>query len=303
MRPAPISASALAAALLLGAVGLAAAQSPNAPARAAQPASAILYLAALQAGPVAGGSGQMLGMVAAANGRPQPGAVVEVRADGLRKPAIEVQTSADGLFRLAGLAPGTYFVQAGVALAGRGVAGKGMLVAQRQRVEVHASERALLLFNLPAFLHAMQFGPPASAPSDQAFEWALRQSTLWRPILHWDDAALSETSPADSTPVQGYVALTAGAGTSAFASTDLATAFRVDTSIGGGAQVSLTGEVGTNGVGGGGDTRVQTVFSHHNPANPERMQVAVRQISIPGLPALPSLRVFTLNYSNALSWG
>ncbi|HWG37311.1 MAG TPA: carboxypeptidase regulatory-like domain-containing protein [Terriglobales bacterium] len=290
MRLPPIlSTAAVAAALVLAA----AAQGPAATAR---PASTILYLAALEAGPVAAGSGQILGMVTDAKGRPQAGAMVEVRADGLRHAPVDVRTAGDGLFRVLGLTPGTYYVQAGIA-----PNGSDALLAERQRVEVHASERALLLFNLPALLRAVQFGPPAGISSDQAFDWALRQATVWRPILHWDDARESDENAA--APVAGYVALTAGAGASAFEAADLATAFRVDSAMWGGGAVSLAGEVGTNGVGGGPDTRVQATFQHHAPADPERLQVAVRQIAIPGAPALPSLRTFSLDYSNALQLG
>src|SRR6185437_4173732 len=210
--------------------------------------------------------GQMLGMVTDAQGRPQAGALVEVRADGLRRAPVEVKTSDDGLFRVLGLSPGTYFVQAGMAANG-----------------------------------AVQFGPPSGISSDQAFQWALRQSTVWRPILHWQDAEAEESSAV--APVGGYVALTAGAGTSAFSAPDLATAFRVDSALWGGGAVSLAGQVGTNGTGGGGDTQVAATFQHHNPADPERLQVAVRQINIAGAPALPALRTFSMNYANALDVG
>ncbi|HEY7856632.1 MAG TPA: carboxypeptidase-like regulatory domain-containing protein, partial [Terriglobales bacterium] len=252
-------------------------------------------------------TGALLGLVTDAGGQPQAGAVVLVRAEGLRNGASSARllTSADGLFRLTGLAPGAYYVEVG----------KGARVAERRRVVVQASERALLLVNLPQLLAGAQFGPPPGRKNDQAFDWALRQATVWKPILRLDDGAGSEPGEANSsngsTPVDGYVALTAGGGANAFDTPSLATAFRVDTSIVGGARVAVTGDVGTNGAGGGGDTRLQATFSHTDPSNPSRFSIAVRQLGIGGGPgaglslaaALPSLRVVSLNYADGFALG
>ncbi|HXR98496.1 MAG TPA: carboxypeptidase-like regulatory domain-containing protein [Terriglobales bacterium] len=257
----------------------------------------------------AAATGTLLGLVTDAGGQPQSGAVVLVRAEGLRSGASSARllTSADGLFRLTGLAPGAYYVEVG----------KGARVAERRRVVVQASERALLLVNLPQLLAGAQFGPPPGRANDQAFDWALRQATVWKPILRLDDGsgngATDTGASGNATPVAGYVALTAGGGANAFDTPSLATAFRVDTSIIGGARVAITGDVGTNGAGGGGDTRLQATFSHTDPSNPSRISIAVRQLSIGGgLPdsgslglaaALPSLRVVSLNYADGFSLG
>ncbi|HUX68489.1 MAG TPA: carboxypeptidase-like regulatory domain-containing protein [Terriglobales bacterium] len=237
-------------------------------------------------------TGEIFGLVTDAAGRREAGALVEVRGQGLHGAALRRLTSAQGIFTLAGLKPGTYYVQVG----------KGARVAERRRVVVHASERALLLVNLPQLLSSVRFGPPAGVQPDQAFAWALRQATIWRPVLRLDRAAEAEREA--GPPVEGYVALTAGAGTGAFAGPDLATAFGLDSTVFGGERMAVTGELGTNGLlGGGGDTRLQASFHSADPANAGRLMLAMRQVSIPGLPALPSLRVASLNYANAINWG
>lgn len=279
----------LAVLTLLGLCALAPSQ--TAPKPLARTPAEVLFLANAAAGPVARDRGQLLGFVSDASGQPQAGAVVEVRPAGLRKSPVRELTSAEGLFRLSGLAPGVYYVQVG----------KGQRIAARQRVEVHASERALLLFNLPALLEGMQFGPPPGIAPDAAFIWALRQSTLWRPILQMGDGpAVGDSSP---QPVQGMVALTAGAGDTAFSSSDLATTFRLQTRALG-AQLGLSGEIGTNGGFGGTNTEVAAQLSSSHAGNAARLQMTMRQFSVDGPgAALPPLREFGLNYSNALTLG
>lgn len=238
-------------------------------------------------------SGALLGLVTDAIGRPEANAVVEVRSSGLHGKVLHALTSAQGLFQLNNLAPGVYYVEVG----------KGARVAERRRVEVHATERALLLVNLPQLLRSAQFGAPAGAHPDQAFDWALRQATIWRPVLRLDDGTADEPPTAPATPVQGYVALTAGGGSGPFDVPMLSTAFRVDTPLFDESQVSLSGTVGTNGLGGGEDTRVQASFSSRNPGNSSRVSVAVRQIALPGLVSLPSLRVMSASYSDGVGLG
>jgi hypothetical protein len=258
--------------------------------RMATPGERLLAAAAV-AGPVVSGRGQLLGYVSDATGRPAAGAVVEVRRAGLAQTPVERRTSAEGLFRLANLAPGTYYVQAG----------KGAQVAAPQQVKIRASERALLLIDLPRLLQSVQFGAPPGVHSDQAFVWALRQATIWGPILRLQPEERS------SEPMAGYVALTAGAGSDAFESPDLATEFRVDSAMWGGGRVSLVGEVGTNGVGtrlgAGGDTRIQATFRPAEADNPSRLRVALRQVTVPGLTALPALRVMSVNYGTGINLG
>lgn len=263
------------------------------PAAAAAPTAAqILFLAAAAAPPVSPGRGQLLGYVVDARGRPQANAVVEIRPAGLRTAPLHQVTSASGLFRLLDLAPGLYYVQVG----------KGQRVTARQSVQVHASERALMLVNLPQLLQSARFGPPVGVSPDQAFIWALRQASVWKPILRFDDPGALTVSD-DSTPVEGFVALTAGGGASAFSSPALATTFQVSSVALGSERVSFTGVVGTNGQIGGADTQVTAQLQSADPSNAGRMSVSVRQIAIPARSALPDLRLFSFNYSNALSLG
>jgi hypothetical protein len=291
MRPALTSSGTTALILLaLCALPGGAQTAPSAPVRT--PAE-VLFLANAAAGPVARDRGQLLGYVSDPQGRPQPGAVVEVRSEGLRKAPLRSLTTSAGLFQLSGLDPGTYYVQVG----------KGQRVAARQKVEVHASERALLLINLPALLAGMQFGPPPGASADAAFTWALRQSTLWRPILHLNDGVAGLDEAGGEQPVEGMVALTAGSGDTAFSGSDLATTFRLKTRALG-SQLGLSGEIGTNGGIGGTNTQVTAQLTSTDASNPSRIQIAVRQISVDGLgAALPPLREFSLNYANAISLG
>ncbi|MGH9482986.1 MAG: hypothetical protein ACRD1L_12940, partial [Terriglobales bacterium] len=67
--------------------------------------------------------------------------------------------------------------------------------------------------------------------------------------------------------------------------------------------LALTGEVGTNSLGSPSDTRVQASFHAANADNPNRLMVAVRQVMLPGLAALPALRVVSFNYAGALPLG
>jgi hypothetical protein len=241
------------------------------------------------AGPsTAPATGELFGLVTDASGRPEANAVVEVRAGGLGTAGQRLRTSEAGIFSLLNLPTGVYYVEVG----------KGTRVATRQRVTVHASERALVLVSLPQMLESVHLGPPPAGTMDHAFDWALRQSTEWKPVLRWDDVASSNAD----VPMQGYVALTAGAGSSAFDAPDLATAFRVDSSLAG-ALVSFTGDVGTNGQGGGSDTRVAAAFRPRDPTSSSRLTLAARQLSIPGVPNGPALRVLSINYANGLALG
>ncbi|MGH9486824.1 MAG: carboxypeptidase-like regulatory domain-containing protein [Terriglobales bacterium] len=256
---------------------------------AAPTAAQVLFLAAATAPPVARGQGQLLGYVVDAQGHPQADALVEVRAAGLGKAPLRVRTGAHGLFHVLHLSPGVYYIEAG----------KGSSIAARQKVQVRASERALLLFNLPEMLLAARFGPPVGVAPDQAFRWALRQAALWRPILHYEDpGALSIASA--SAPVEGYVALTAGSGDSAFAAPLLATRFQVDALELGSERVSVSGIVGTNGDLGGADTEVSARMQSADASDAARMSISVRQLAIPARSALPDLRLFSFNYANAI---
>ncbi|HEY8055657.1 MAG TPA: carboxypeptidase-like regulatory domain-containing protein, partial [Terriglobales bacterium] len=111
MRPALTSSGTTALILLaLCALPGGAQTAPSAPVRT--PAE-VLFLANAAAGPVARDRGQLLGYVSDPQGRPQPGAVVEVRSEGLRKAPLRSLTTSAGLFQLSGLDPGTYYVQVG----------------------------------------------------------------------------------------------------------------------------------------------------------------------------------------------
>lgn len=240
-------------------------------------------------------SGELLGLVTDAAGHAAPGAVVQLRAAGLHGRVVEALTSAQGLFSLHDLAPGLYYVEVG----------KGTQVAARRQIEVRASERTLLLVSLPQLLRSAQLGAPAGVKPDQAFDWALRQATVWRPVLRLDDgdAPPPQRASTESEPLQGYVGLSAGGGDGAFDAPAFSTNFRVDTGLWDQTLLSFTGAVGTNGQGGGGDTRVQASFRSSDASNYNRMTVGVRQVSVPGLPALPSLRVLSLNYADGVDVG
>lgn len=290
----------LVAALIALGSGTVLAQSRRAVAEAAPPTPA----AGVAAEAATGRVGALLGLVTDAAGRPQAGAVVVVRSSGLHSAAQRRLTSAQGLFTLAGLVPGTYYVEVG----------KGARIAARREIEIHASERALLLVNLPQLLQSVQFGPPAGVKGDEAFDWALRQATVWRPILRLNDDDGSGTGDTGRAAgavggdgVQGYVALTAGGGSSALDAPELATDFRLDTGVWGDNLMSLTGAVGTSGLGtglgSGSDTRLQASFRPRDAASSSRLVVALRQVELPGLPTLPALRVMSLDYANGLSLG
>lgn len=239
-------------------------------------------------------TGVIFGVVTDAQGRREANAVVEVRAATLNSHPKEQLTSAEGLFTVSGLQPGAYYVQVG----------KGARIAARHQVQVHASERAMLLISLPNLLHQVQFGPPPGVDADQAFLWALRQASIWKPILRLDGTrAEAESIEVGDNDVAGFVALTAGSGTGAFDGPDLATDFRVDSGLWDGARVSVSGAVGTSGQGGGADTKVAATFHSADPSAQGRLMVSVHQFGVPGVPSLPSLRLVSLNYANALNLG
>ncbi|TAN22092.1 MAG: carboxypeptidase regulatory-like domain-containing protein [Acidobacteria bacterium] len=260
--------------------------------RAATPAptaAQVLFSAAAGAPPVVQGRGQLLGYVVDAKGRPEADAVVEVRAAGVRTVPLRARTSAEGLFRVLQLVPGTYYVRVG----------KGQRVAARRKVRIAASERALLLFNLPSLLEAARFGPPPGVSPDTAFAWALRSATLWGPILRFNDPEALDSSMTRA-PVEGFVALTGGAGDSAFAAAALATTFAVNSIALGSQRLSLSGIVGTDTGIAAADTQVKATLQSADPSNMQRLSVSVRQMNIAARSALPALRLFSLNYSNAL---
>ncbi|MGH9413060.1 MAG: carboxypeptidase-like regulatory domain-containing protein, partial [Terriglobales bacterium] len=272
--------------LLLPAMG----QAPQAASMEAPTAAQVLFLAAASAPAVSKGRGQLLGYVVNGQGQPEANAVVEVRAAGLRTIPRHVRTSAQGLFQVLSLRPGIYYIRVG----------KGRRIAARRKVRVTASERALLLFNLPTLLEAARFGPPPGVSPDQAFAWALRSATLWGSILRYNDSPGLDPASV-RVPVEGFVAFTGGAGDSAFAASALATTFAVNAVALGGQRLSLTGIVGTDTGVAAADTAVKATLQSADPANAQRISVSMRQLNIAARSELPALRLFSLNYANALS--
>ena len=206
------------------------------------------FLTALVAvGPLTAGTpsdlrGQILGEVRSAAGVAQMGASVLLynRYEQVVRHAI---SSESGKFVFDGLVPDIYSVRVSLA---------SFVPALRRNIQVLAGAERILNINLAGFLSSIQVAPlgaPTAALMSDEWKWVLRASQATRPALR-----LLPNSPPPSTrtaaslfyDTTGVVRVSAG-GSDPLAGElqqEMGTAFGVATSISGGSQVRVSGNLG-----------------------------------------------------------
>lgn len=227
--------------------------------------------------------GSIRGLVRDQQGVPQVGALVTLlTSDG--KPAGQVRTDFNGVFKVEDLLPGQYSLR---------VALDRFLPATKEGVEVRTGVNTILDVSLRgvfATLQMMHAGPAQIRDMSDDWKWVLRTSTSTRPVLRFRRADHQEThtvlrkAAGRFSDTRGYAQVSGGGSrASALANeTDLGTAFAVATSILGENNVVVSGNVGYGSANGTPAAAFRTSYRRELAAGitPE-VSVTVRQLHMP----------------------
>lgn len=238
--------------------------------------------------------GSISGYVKNTSGVPQMGATVQViSASGRLQTAY---TDAKGYFSLAGLLPGSYDVQ---------VSAPSFLPTLREDVILSAGAGKLLNITLNTLYEAVKMLPPLkkSDSDDDGWKWTLR-STANRPVLRFDDdtAIVVEMQP-EGQPLQGTLALMAGAASQGYgSSSDLGTAFNVEQSIFHTGTLNFGGDLGYEGT---PDGVVRTSYARTASNGwTQSVSLIVRRFAAPDTaPRGGALDSIAMTYSDGFSVG
>jgi hypothetical protein len=188
-------------------------------------------------------SGQLFGEVKSAGGVAQMGASILLynRYEQLVRHAL---TNESGKFAFDGLSPDVYSIRVSLA---------SFVPAIRRNIEILAGAERVLNINLASVLSTVQMGPitaPTATLMSDEWKWVLRASQSTRPALRFlpqpHPAPTIRTAASLFTDTTGVVKVSAG-GSDPLAgdmAQDLGTAFGVASSISGGAQVRVSGNLG-----------------------------------------------------------
>ena len=232
----------------------------------------VLLAAAVPA--VAQRTGAISGQVRDSAGVPQMGAVVKVFS-GVTQIA-SLFTDAQGFYSAHALAAGTYQVRASA---------PSFLPSQRENLSLKAGAHLVVNLTLNTLFEAVQMLPPRkrTAEDDENWKWTLR-SAANRPVLRvLDDGPLVVVSKGENgsdRSVKARVAFMAGSASQGFgSSSDMSTAFRVETSLFSAGTVSVGGNVG---YGAGTPAVLHAAYAHDfgNGSQPE-VAVTLRRFANP----------------------
>jgi hypothetical protein len=227
--------------------------------------------------------GSIRGLVRDQQGVPQVGALVTLlTGDG--KPAGQVRTDFNGVFKVEDLLPGQYSLR---------VALDRFLPATKEGVEVKTGVNTILDVSLRgvfATLQMMYPGPAQIRDMSDDWKWVLRTSTSTRPVLRFGRADGQETHTVQRkaagrfSDTRGYAQVSGGGSkASGLANeTDLGTAFAVATSILGENNVVVSGNVGYGSANGTPAAAFRTSYRRElaTGMTPE-VSVTVRQLHMP----------------------
>jgi Carboxypeptidase regulatory-like domain len=247
-------------------------------------------------------SGSIAGLVRDSHGIPQMGASVYLfnRSERLIQ---QVITNERGIFGFASLAPDLYSVRVSLA---------SFVPAVKQKIAVQPGMQSLLYVNLASVLSSIELvyaAPGQGALMSDDWKWTLKASASTRPVLRWlpdsgspDPSHQGGAVGAVFSDTRGLLNVSAGDPGSLGGSSsqsDLGTAFAVATSMFGGNQLKVSGNVGYNSGAAVPAAGFRTSFSHdaHGP----EIAVTVQQIYLPsrasstgqadGTPALRTMSV------------
>jgi hypothetical protein len=225
--------------------------------------------------------GALTGSVRDTAGIPQMGAVVQLfnRYD---KPIERVLTGAAGEFGFRSLLPDIYSIR---------VTLSSFMPALKRNISVQPGATSVLAVNLASVLSSVElvYSSPNSGPlmSDD-WKWVLRSSMSTRPVLRMVDlSAPGSKSQAGSsslfTDTRGMVKVSSGDGNPLSSSgnqPDLGTTFALATSLFGGSQLQLTGNIGYGIESELPATGFRTTFSRGDLGGPA-VKLTMQQVSLP----------------------
>ncbi len=248
--------------------------------------SAALLGPAAAAAPPARLTGSIVGFVSDAGGVAQMGATVLLysRYDRLLQRTL---TNEQGAFGFDALAPDVYSLRVTLA---------SFVPALKQHIVVQPGVRSFLAINLASVLSSIELvytAPGQSAIMNDDWKWVLRSSIATRPVLRLmpsidisEPGAHREHASSLFSNTRGIVKLSGG--DPDFASglgttPDLGTAFALATSVFGGGQLKVSGNLGYAPQSGVPSAGFSTRFSPTEPGgvNPE-VQLTMRQLFLPG---------------------
>jgi hypothetical protein len=239
-----------------------------------------------QTGSIIRFSGELGGLVTDVAGKPQPGAVVIL----LNKQDRMLQrssTDALGSFAFGDLLPDVYSVRVSLT---------NFVPAIKERIQIKPGMRSLLEVNLSRVFSSVQListAPVSGSLMSDSWKWALRADSTLRPILRFLPVQQPQSSPSDGTTrsrsaiftdSRGLVKISAsdGATISSDGQADLGTQFAFATSIYGGNQIKMAGDVGYAAGSSAPSAAIRTTYSREfaRGDTPE-VSVTMRQVFIP----------------------
>jgi len=239
--------------------------------------------------------GSISGYVKNTAGTAQMGVTIELLS-ATGRPQV-TYTDAKGFFSLAGLVPGTYDVYASA---------PSFLSTLRQDVVLAAGANKVINVTLKTLFEAVSMLPPVkkSDSDDDSWKWTLR-SNANRPVLRFDgDTAIVVEKGEDGKPLQGTLALMAGAASEGYGSgSDLGTAFNIEQSLFHTGMLGIAGDLGYgNGV---PDGVVRTSYTRNSDDGwSPSVALIVRHFAAPDtVPRGGALEAIAMSYSDGFSVG
>ncbi len=260
-------------------------------------------------------AGQISGLVADSDGRPQSGAMVALynKQDHFLQ---RVATDFSGNFSFDDLVPDLYNVRVNLS---------NFVPAMRDRVPVRIGMRSLLDVNLSRMFSSIHMVATVPAPGglmSDNWKWTLRADSSMRPILRFlPSPAGSEKPAAEPTEKaavfndsRGLVRISASDGSQSGTSgeADLGTQFAFATSLYGSNNLQLSGNVGYAGTSGSPAASFRTSYSRAFGTATPKVAVTMRQLYIAGRDGqsgegvaspLPPLRTLAVSLSDKAEIG
>ena len=246
--------------------------------------------------------GVLTGSVRDHAGVPQMGAVVQLfnRYD---KPVERVVTNGSGEFSFASLMPDIYSIR---------VTLSSFMPALKRNIAIQPGGTSVLAINLASVLSSVELvytTPNSGALMSEDWKWVLRSSMATRPVLRiFEETASSSSSSVSSffTDTRGMIKVSAGEGSPLSYGgnqPDLGTTFALATSVFGGSQLQVTGNVGYGMQSELPTTGFRTSFSPGDSGGPA-VKLTMQQVALPMRGAViggvtgnaPSLRTMSLTF-------
>jgi hypothetical protein len=253
-------------------------------------AVSLFGLTSLYAAPNIQLSGALGGLVTDVGGKPQPGAAVLLfnKQDRLLKRSA---TDSLGTFAFGDLLPDSYTVRVSLST---------FVPAIKDRIQIKPGMRSLLEVSLSRVLSSVQLVSTTPLPGglmNDNWKWALRADSAMRPILRFlpvqQAGAQQASAPSDPsssgisaifTDSRGLVKISAadGAAMSGSGQADLGTQFAFATSMYGGNQLKMAGDVGYAAGSSTPSAAIRTAYSRELPTGDKpEVSVTMRQIYVP----------------------